>query len=562
MNALLKLIQDNMEDLISDLLENIKREIKTNSVIKNENSFRDDLTELLKIAMYYNSINDDFLCISESDCEKIGIRLYDITKRNIEIVYADVVKYDFVFICIKVFRKCINKMIIKSSYCDELKIECMNLLLDISDNIDTVCWKRQRNIIQNDNKNSLLSMKVYNDFLGVIPDAVVVENNDGTILFANKVTAELFGVDEPNDLFGANKYKFVRAHPDYCAIMMQQDDRIHREKNVSLMERRYLRVKDGKQLILESTAKVIDIDDKEVVLYIIRDVEERKKIESLKEKIKEKTRLLKESKKHDKIKTEFFANISHELRTPLNVLLGALQLLELIDKKESQDCNKEKVRKYYNVMKQNCFRLVRLVNNLIDITKIDAGYFQFNPKVINIISIVEDIAMSVTGYAEIKGISLIFDTDTEEKIMYLDPDLIERIILNLLSNSIKFTDRGGQIFVYIYELENELAISVKDTGIGIPKEKLKDIFERFVQVDKSLSRSNEGSGIGLSLVKSLVEMQNGRIEIKSEYGKGSEIIVKFPVKELDENIKDEYSGNYIRENNIERINIEFSDIYS
>lgn len=262
------------------------------------------------------------------------------------------------------------------------------------------------------------------------------------------------------------------------------------------------------------------------------------------------------------MKTEFFANISHELRTPLNVLLGALQLLELIDKNDSLEVNRDKIKKYCMIMKQNCYRLVRLVNNLIDITKIDTGYFLFHPKTIDLVNVVEEITLSVIGYSESKGIRLVFDTNVEERLVNLDPDLIERIILNLLSNSIKFTGSGGEIYVNINDNDNEIIIDVRDTGIGIPDEKLIDIFERFAQVDKSLSRSNEGSGIGLSLVKSLVELQGGKVEIKSKYGVGTDIKVIFPINELDNNLKNKYENSFDRENNIEKINIEFSDIYS
>ena len=243
-------------------------------------------------------------------------------------------------------------------------------------------------------------------------------------------------------------------------------------------------------------------------------------------------------------------------------MFSTLQLLNLIGVNKSTGKNEEKVKKYYNIMKQNCYRLLRLVNNLIDITKIDAGYFKLNLKNENIIAIIEDITLSVTDYAENKGLEIIFDTDIEEKIMACDADKIERIMLNLLSNAIKFTPAGGNILVNIADKDSSIIISVKDTGIGIPLDKQESIFERFIQVDKSLSRNREGSGIGLSLVKSLVELHGGTIELVSEYGKGSEFIIEFPVKVLppenETTISDE---NIAKETNIEMINIEFSDIY-
>ena len=212
-------------------------------------------------------------------------------------------------------------------------------------------------------------------------------------------------------------------------------------------------------------------------------------------------------------------------------------------------------------MKQNCYRLLRLINNFIDTSKIDSGYFHVQLQNIDIINVVESIVLSVADYIESKGISIIFDTEVEEKIISCDPNIIERVILNLLSNAIKFTPSGGSIKVNIYYRNDSILISVKDTGIGIPIEKQEAIFEKFVQVDKSLSRNREGSGIGLSLVKSLVELHHGTITLVSKPNEGSEFIIRFPAEPLtDPNASvDDYN---LDENKVEIIKMEFSDIYS
>jgi signal transduction histidine kinase len=192
----------------------------------------------------------------------------------------------------------------------------------------------------------------------------------------------------------------------------------------------------------------------------------------------------------------------------------------------------DKLNKYLSIMKQNSYRLIKLINNLIDISKIDAGYYKINLCNCNIVSVVEEITMSVAEYIQDKGMKLIFDTDTEEKIIACDPEKIERIILNLLSNAVKFTDAGGSIYVSVNAGTDKVKVSVRDTGICIPGEKLEKIFERFVQVDKSLSRNHEGSGIGLSLVKSLVEMHGGNIKAFSKIGLGSEFVFELPAEKL------------------------------
>jgi two-component system CheB/CheR fusion protein len=131
-----------------------------------------------------------------------------------------------------------------------------------------------------------------------------------------------------------------------------------------------------------------------------------------------------------------------------------------------------KFKKYTNIMKQNCYRQLRLVNNMIDITKLDAGYFELNLQNCNIVDVVESVTFSVSEYIRNKSIELIFDTDIEECIMSCDLEKIERVILNLLSNSLKFTDQGGIITINVYDKVENIVISIKDTGIGIPRDKL------------------------------------------------------------------------------------------
>jgi len=285
-----------------------------------------------------------------------------------------------------------------------------------------------------------------------------------------------------------------------------------------------------------------------------------KQVKVLSENFEENKRKLSEILEYDKLKNEFFANISHELRTPLNVIWSSVQLLQSINVNNSAEGYD--VNKYLKIMNQNSLRLLRLINNLIDTTKIDSGYLSLNLVNGNIVYIIEEITLSAADYIKSQGIELIFDTDVEEKYIAFDIDKIERIVLNILSNAIKFTEKNGTILVNIYDLGNKIRLSIKDTGIGIPEDKLDKIFERFVQVDKSFSRRSEGSGIGLALVKSLVEMQGGTIRAKSKLGEGSEFVVELPVRLVEEDSEvSSYSVYESSNSKVERIQIEFSDIY-
>jgi two-component system, sensor histidine kinase ChiS len=287
----------------------------------------------------------------------------------------------------------------------------------------------------------------------------------------------------------------------------------------------------------------------------------KEKVKDLSNKNLETSKKVVELMEYDKLKTEFFTNLSHELRTPLNVISSTIQLLNSLD--ESKSLGEERIKYYFSIINQNSLRLLRLVNNLIDITKIDGGYMNLNLVNDNIVNVVEEIAQSVAEYIHSKEINIIFDTEVEEKYMAFDEEKLERIMLNILSNSVKFTNKGGSIFVNIYDMEDFVEISVRDTGIGIPQDKLDFIFERFAQVDKSLNRRSEGSGIGLSLVKAFVELHGGQISVKSEVGKGTEFVIKFPVIIVNkEEIKHNIGLKEVPESKYEKnLSVEFSDIY-
>lgn len=210
------------------------------------------------------------------------------------------------------------------------------------------------------------------------------------------------------------------------------------------------------------------------------------------------------------------------------------------------------------MIKQNCYRLIRLINNLVDITKINSNFLKMNFHNYDIVQLVKNIVLSIVPYAESKNITVIFDTFIEELEVKCDSDSIERIILNLLSNAIKFSRKDGRILVTMDCDSSYVTIKVIDNGIGIPEDKVDKIFDTFVQADKELSRVNEGSGIGLSLVKSLVELYDGLVFVGDTSAAGSEFVVKIPNKKI------KYELVRIRKNSndiINKINIEFSDIY-
>ncbi|EKO1913736.1 PAS domain S-box protein [Clostridium botulinum] len=394
----------------------------------------------------------------------------------------------------------------------------------------------------------------YNLLIENARDAIIIHRKD-KIVFANESAAELLICDNNAELQNININKFIVKENQ--KKIKNKLELVYRNKNDIVCVEQIIQNNKIEKINVESICTYIIYNNKPAILSILRDITSQKQVEKLQKDVEKNIELLNESREYNKLITDFLANISHELKTPLNVIFTAVQILDLYKK----DANSyDKKEQYIKVIKQNCYRLMRLINNLLDTTKLDSGYLKLNLVNCNIVNLVEEITLSVVYYAESKNINIIFDTDVEEKIMAVDPDKIERIILNLLSNAIKFTGSGGNIYVNIKDCKDSITIFVKDTGIGIPQDKIENIFERFVQVDKTLRRNKEGSGIGLYLVKSFVNMHEGNIDIQSVIGKGSEFIINIPVKLVKEDSEKE--NNVLYSPSKEYVDMEFADIYS
>lgn len=426
-------------------------------------------------------------------------------------------------------------------------IEEKNMQLSKLNNKLSKQEKQRKNI----EKMLLKNERCYNLLIDNSKEAIFIHNFK-KIIFANESAARIIGFSKPEDLNGKSISEFVPN--DEKKNIERKFSSIYKKKETTLVFEQKVIDKDSTISSVQNTSIYIIYDGKPALLTILHDITPEKQVKKLQHDVEENVKLLNQSRGLNKLITQFLANISHELKTPLNVIFSAIQLLNIYNTGE----HKSKREKYLIVMKHNCYRLMKLINNLLDITKLDSGFLKLKLKNYNIVSVVEDIASSVRTHAQYKNISLTFDTNVEEKIMAFDLDKVERIILNLMSNSIKFTKPKGHIFVNVVDKMDKVYICISDTGIGIPKDKLNIIFKRFGQVDKTLNRNCEGSGVGLYLAKCFAKMHGGKIKVKSELGKGSEFILELPVRIVSE-IDERQDAVY--ENNIERVNIEFSDIY-
>lgn len=262
----------------------------------------------------------------------------------------------------------------------------------------------------------------------------------------------------------------------------------------------------------------------------------------------------------NKAKGHFISNISHELRTPIAVIMSANQLSQLKLKNFSDNLY-ENCSDNFNTINQNCYRLLRLTNNIIDVAKVESGFMDLRLKNINAVELLEGIVLSVVPFAGTKNIEVIFDTTDEEIYMALDWEKMERVVLNLLSNAIKFSKENGIIMTNLQRVDSKIIFTVEDSGIGIDEEHLGKIFERFVQVDDTLTRKTEGSGIGLSLAKAFVEMHNGTIDVVSKLGEGTRFTIEIPIVKVD---NDDFEDHQIKDKESATIistKVEFSDIY-
>jgi Signal transduction histidine kinase len=321
--------------------------------------------------------------------------------------------------------------------------------------------------------------------------------------------------------------------------------------------------RDIKKVVSVNANPIIDENNNVMTCFIsIRDITENERKEELYREHRERLLRIETEKtqaleKVLKMKEEFLATISHEFKTPLTVINAILQTL---DKFYSDDMS-DKVKSYMKKIRQNTFRQLRLVNNLVDVTRVNTEQFKIHKMNMDIIFLTYSIVESVRTFAQQKGVNIYFKAPESYKIVGVDESIYERILLNLMSNAIKFTPQGKSIYVELKFIKTSVVIKVRDEGIGIPPDKKEMIFERFGQVDSSLSRQAEGSGIGLSLVKTLVTALEGEIEVKSKVNKGSTFKVCLPAELVTGDIDQDIKLGDIDKKLIQAVSIEFSDIY-
>lgn len=350
----------------------------------------------------------------------------------------------------------------------------------------------------------------FDHFLEAAPDAVVIVDQDGKIVRVNGQAERMFGHGR-DELMGQEveilmPERFRDSHQGHRAGYMAYPGTRPMGPALELWGLR----KDGSEFPVEISLSLIPDHEGILVASIVRDVTERKRLKQE----------LRDANRH---KDEFLATLGHELRNPLATLSNGLQLMRLAGGGDA-------VEQARIMMDRQLRQLVRLVDDLMDVSRINQGKLELRKEWLQLVAVLNSAVEISRPLIEQMGHELTVTLPKQPVVVEADLTRLAQVFSNLLNNAAKYSDRDGHIWLTAERQGSDVVVSVRDTGIGIAAEQLPRIFEMFSQVGRSLERSQGGVGIGLSLVKRLVEMHGGRVEPKSEgLNKGSQFIVRLPV---------------------------------
>jgi PAS domain S-box-containing protein len=369
----------------------------------------------------------------------------------------------------------------------------------------------------------------FRDLLEAAPDGIIEVDREGRILTLNVVMEKMFGYRR-EELLGQSIEILVpedqrTPHTAHRGFYWNHPVTRPMGSGLSLHGRR----KDGSSFPVEISLSPVVSDDGFCVMAIIRDITERKqseeRLQALQKQYTGELELRnREIEQANRLKSEFLANMSHELRTPLHTVIGFAELLA----EETKGPLNSSQKRFVNHIHKDAQHLLALINEILDLSKIEAGRLQLQREALDLGSVLEEALSSIRPQAAAKSIEI---ESNIPLLVSVDGDRmrVKQILFNLLSNAVKFTPEGGHIRVAVTSSEGFAQVSVSDTGIGIPASEHDSIFDKFHQVGESTSGVREGTGLGLPITKRLVEEHGGQIWLESEPGKGSRFTFILPL---------------------------------
>ncbi|OUR78096.1 hypothetical protein A9Q83_08930 [Alphaproteobacteria bacterium 46_93_T64] len=359
----------------------------------------------------------------------------------------------------------------------------------------------------------------YRKMVELSPDAILV-HKDGIIIYANAAAIKLLEAKDLHSIVGDNVQKFfpIIDH-DVLEAHFGGADHLQPGEIVSA-EKSQVIGKIGKRIDVELEASALLYGDRPVMQIIARDISAQTKAQELLKIAKE------EAEYAAQLKGTFLANMSHELRTPLNAVIG---FSEIIKNEIYGKVGSEKYIEYAGDIHASGVHLLDLINDILDLSKVESGAQNISEDKVDIISLVDECMRLTEHQRNANNIKMSSYLSSVLPTVIADPKMIKQVVINLLSNAIKFTPQGGEVSIHcVVEGDGSLALSVQDTGIGIRKEDIAKALTPFVQVDSELSRKYQGTGLGLSLSKNLMELHNGQLKVDSEFGKGTTVTIYLP----------------------------------
>ena len=388
-----------------------------------------------------------------------------------------------------------------------------------------------------------------------IIDGVISVNKEGEIQSFNKAAEKIFGYSQESilgkDITILMPKNYIRKYSKHLKKHLNKDD--DSLIGAGVREAEGIR-KDGRVFTMDLGVNELEVDNEKIFIGVIRDITYQKKYEAELKEAKD------EAERATRAKSDFLANMSHEIRTPMNAVIGMTRLLLDTGLKEEQ-------RTYAEIVRKSGETLLDLINDILDFSKIEAGQLTLEPIAFNLYTAIEEALGLLKIKAEEQKIELLVHYSSDVPHYFFgDPGRIRQIIINLMSNAIKFTQDGYVLLSVTYKGEEDnianLYFEVKDTGIGIPKDKQDYIFNKFSQAEESTTRKFGGTGLGLAICKNLVSMMDGIIGVKSELGKGStfHFNLKLPLAQ-EEEVEEKPNDLTILNLNIANLHVLIVDAY-